>query len=665
VRNPVIVSMSDTFFAGKSSPGKSSPGKSSAGKRPSISLDRLREDELDLDKRASLIDTKTDVDYRETFSLIWRCLVLLRFYWRRFGVILSMDWIATSAGVAVAPWAGKVLVDHVVLGQPLPEDGQGYPAFLLPVIDFLVGSSAFAILAWLGLWTVVAVAVAVVWNYVHGLIDARLEHALSHMVRSRLFESLRSLPITKLDDQPIGDSVYRAMNDVYALPSVIRQTIQVSSTSVVAFVAAVLTMRSAYPDAPLVVLFAVGGMPVYLLATAPFARMIRRRAQANVAAGTVFVSTTEEGMDNIQAVQSLGANDIEKERFGLASADSFRRARYLVLAEQLVQKFGEIAAKFFYWGFMLFILSYVISGDMTPGDYAVLIAYFLAMNEPATALVNLWIGLQGPVASARRVFAMMDLELEKETGQEVLPPVCEGVAFQDVGLVYPDGRRALEGVTFEAHMGEIVALAGPTGAGKTTLAYLIPRYHSATEGRVLIDGHDVADLSVDSLRSQITYVFQETETLAESIADNIRYGKPEATMAEVERVARAVGIHEFISDLPDGYETELGTTSSKLSVGQKQRIAIARGLIRDTPILILDEPTSALDPETEVLLISALQAFASDRLVVIIAHRLSTIAQADRIVFLEEGRVLEQGSHEELMAIASGRYRRFVELQND
>ncbi len=639
------------------------PDSFTAENKP-FSLDQLREDELALDKRASLVDTRTDVDARETFSLIWRCLVLIRFFWRRFAVVLSMEWIATAVGVAVAPWAGKVLVDHVVLGQPLPEDGAGYPAFLLPIIEFLTGSSAFAILGWLALWTVIGLAVRVVWNYVHDLVEARLGHSLLHMVRSRLFESLRSLPITKLDDQPIGDSVYRATQDVHALPTVIRLTIQVSGWAVVTFISAVFTMLSAYPDSPLVVLFAVGAMPVYLLATAPFSRMIRRRAQASVAAGTVFVSATEEGMDNIQAIQSLGANEIEKERFGLTSADSFRRERYRMLAEQLVEKFGEIAGKFFYWAFMLFMLGKVITGDMTPGDYAVVLGYFWAMNEPATALVWLWIGLQGPVASARRVFAMLDMEQEEEVGTGTLPAVTEGVAFEGVGLVYPDGRRALANVSFEARVGDIVALAGPTGAGKTTLAYLIPRYHRASEGQVLIDGRDVNEVSIDSLRSQITYVFQETETTAESIAENIRYGKPDATMQEIEQVARTVGIHDFISGLPDGYDTQLGTTSSKLSVGQKQRISIARGLIRDTPILILDEPTSALDPETEGYLIAALQEVARNRLVIIIAHRLSTIAQADRIVFLEEGQVLEQGSHGELMSIGSSHYRRFVELQN-
>ena len=329
----------------------------------SFSFDQLRADELALDKKASLVDDKTDIDNRTTFSLIWRCLILLRFYWKRFAVVLSMEWIATTIGTAVAPWAGKVLVDHVVLGQPLPADGGGYPMFLLPIIEFLTDLSALSILSWLALWTFIGVAIRVIWGYVHDLIEIRLAHSLLHMVRSRLFEGLRLLPLTKLDNQPIGDSVFRAMNDVRSLPSVIRIVFQVSGWSLVTLFTAVFTMMSAYPDSTLVVVFAVSAMPVFILVTAPFSRMIRRRAQATVAAGTVFVSTTEEGMDNIQAVQSLGANEIEKERFALASANSFRRERYQMLAQVIVGKLGETSGQFLYWALMLYMFGKVITGE--------------------------------------------------------------------------------------------------------------------------------------------------------------------------------------------------------------------------------------------------------------------------------------------------------------
>ena len=629
----------------------------------SFSFEQLREEELALNRKASLVDTRTDIDNRQTGGLIWRILLLLRFFWQRFAVVLSMEWILAAVAAAVAPWAGKVLIDHVVLGQPIPDDGRGYPSFLLPAVEFLTGSSALTILFWLAIWTAVGVAARLVWEYVHDLVEERLQHSMMYMLRARLFESMRRLPITQLDNQPIGDSVFRTIYDVSSVTHVIRLVFQVTGNTLVTFTVAALTMLSAYPDSPIVVWLALGVMPIYVLVTLPFSRMIRHRAQATVAAGTVFTSATEEGMDNIQAVQSLGVNDLEKERFGLTSANAFRRERYEMLANGAIEGLGEFAGKVLYLGFMLYMLGVVISGEMTPGDYAVILGYFLTMSEPAKSLGGLWLNIQGPAAKARRVFAMLDMDSEDDVGTVAMETVSEGIEFQQVGFTYPDGRVALSNVSFEARQGEMVALAGPTGAGKTTLAYLVPRYHVATQGRILVDGRNINEFAIDSLRSQVTYVFQEAETLAISVADNIRFGNPEATQQEVERVARLVGIHDFIADLPEGYQTLLGTTSSKLSVGQKQRLSIARGLIRDTAVLILDEPTSALDPETENYLASALREAAKEKLVIVIAHRLSTIRQADKVVFLEHGQVVEQGTHDELMNLTSGRYREFVNLQ--
>ena len=635
----------------------------SAEDAKSFSFEQLREEELALNRKASLVDTRTDIDNRQTGGLIWRILLLLRFFWQRFAVVLSMEWILAAVAAAVAPWAGKVLIDHVVLGQPIPDDGRGYPSFLLPAVEFLTGSSALTILFWLAIWTAVGVAARLVWEYVHDLVEERLQHSMMYMLRARLFESMRRLPITQLDNQPIGDSVFRTIYDVSSVTHVIRLVFQVTGNTLVTFTVAALTMLSAYPDSPIVVWLALGVMPVYVLVTLPFSRMIRHRAQATVAAGTVFTSATEEGMDNIQAVQSLGVNDLEKERFGLTSANAFRRERYEMLANGAIEGLGEFAGKVLYLGFMLYMLGVVISGEMTPGDYAVILGYFLTMSEPAKSLGGLWLNIQGPAAKARRVFAMLDMDSEDDVGTVAMETVSEGIEFQQVGFTYPDGRVALSNVSFEARQGEMVALAGPTGAGKTTLAYLVPRYHVATQGRILVDGRNINEFAIDSLRSQVTYVFQEAETLAISVADNIRFGNPEATQQEVERVARLVGIHDFIADLPEGYQTLLGTTSSKLSVGQKQRLSIARGLIRDTAVLILDEPTSALDPETENYLASALGEAAKEKLVIVIAHRLSTIRQADKVVFLEHGQVVEQGTHDELMNLTSGRYREFVNLQ--
>ena len=391
--------------------------------------------------------------------------------------------------------------------------------------------------------------------------------------------------------------------------------------------------------------------------------MARRRAQASRAAGAITTSTIEEGMDNVLAVQSLGGNRKEKERFGDDSDESFKRYRGFVWVGVSVGQIVEIGYYMIVMGCILYASTQIVDGVMSPGDYGALLFYLKWIRGPARAMGLAWVEFQYHVAGLRRVFAMMDMAGEEDLGNKTLPRIERGVVLRDVGFVYPDGRRALSGINLDASIGQIVAIAGPTGAGKTTLASLVPRYRIATEGEVLIDGVNANDATLASLRGQVTYVFQETQLFSDSILDNIRFGKPDADQDEVERVARIAGAHHFIAALPDGYQTMLGTTNSKLSVGQKQRIAIARGMLRDSRILILDEPTSALDPQTEEYLVRSLREAARERLVIVIAHRLSTIAGADKIVFLEDGHILETGSHEQLMAVESGHYRRFVELQ--
>ena len=625
-------------------------------------LRALREDEKALDERASLADRETDIDYRQTFRIIGRSVLFVRYVWFRYAMSFVSHLIPENLAIVLAPWMGKIIIDHVVLGAPV-EDVTGYPSFLIPVVQMLEGTSAGLIMSWIALLTVVGLLARLGHRYVMALFDVRIEQSIVHLVRSRLFGSVQSLPMTKLDDQPIGDSVYRVVNDTEVIPGIISTVVQQPIFAVATFAVALATMLSAYPDSPAVAIFAVGALPIYLLVIAPFARMLRRRAQAMLASQSAFTSNIEEGMDNMLAVQGLGARKTEHERFRQDSAESFKRIRYSGLAQGVVATLLEVASKFLEWGFIIFVVSWVVFGDLSAGDYVVVIGYFAAMRGPAQDLAKIWIEIQTDAARARRVFAMLDLPPETETGDLVLAPIEQGVSFRRAGFVYPDGRRALEDVTFDAHMGQIVAIVGPTGAGKTTLAYLIPRYHAASEGQVLIDGRDVNDVTTDSLRGQISYVFQETQTTVESILENIRLGKPHATIEEVQRAARTAGIHDFIVSLPDGYDTMLGTSSSKLSVGQKQRIGIARGLLKDSRILILDEPTSALDPETEEHLVNALLEAAKDRIVIVIAHRLSTVAIADRVVFLDAGRVLEHGTHAELMALEDGNYRRFVDLQ--
>ena len=641
----------------------------------------------------------------ETLRILARSWSFVRFFKIRFAIKWVLTLISLMFPILVLPWTLQIMIDHVVLGNPIDSSTGylGFPAYLHPILDLMQDMSALEILSWLTGSSFLLVIFFGAYsneqrdtseadmqqgndtatqqdNWTHGgfsfsggitgyyeyKMNSRLTQSINHLIRAKLFHRIQSLPITTLEDQRIGDAIYRVMYDSPSINQIFYEIINRPTLSTILFIAAMATMMSAFPHVPEVVWCAAAIFPIYILITGPFSSAMRRVQERSRYSGSVTTSTIEEGMDNILAVQSLGGDDKERERFGEDSKESFKRFRFTVLVEILLANAqglgGVLILTIAFW----VVVSRVIDGDLTPGNYGSLMFYFGWMAGPAISFATLWIHLQRFAPGMRRVFALMDLPVEEDLGHLRIDTISEDIAIKGAGLVYPDGRRALKDVSFEAKIGQIVAFVGPTGSGKTSLAYLLPRYHMATEGEVFIDGVDVREIKIESLRSQITYVFQETQLFSLSIFDNICFGKPEASQAEVERVAKIAGIHDFIISLPEGYETKLGSTAvSKLSVGQKQRIAIARGLLRDSKILILDEPTSALDPETEQYLVNALKEASKDRLVIIIAHRLSTIANADKIIFLEDGVILEQGSPGELMRNEDSHYRNYVRLQTD
>jgi len=641
----------------------------------------------------------------ETLLILARSWSFVRFFKIRFAVKWVLTLLSLMFPILVLPWTLQIMIDHVVLGNPIDSSTGylGFPAYLHPILDLMQDMSAWEILSWLTGSSFLLVIFFGAYsneqrdtseadmqqgndtatqqdNWTHGgfsfsggitgyyeyKMNSRLTQSINHLIRAKLFHRIQSLPITTLEDQRIGDAIYRVMYDSPSINQIFYEIINRPTLSTILFIAAMATMMSAFPHVPEVVWCAAAIFPIYILITGPFSSAMRRVQEKSRHSGSITTSTIEEGMDNILAVQSLGGEDKERERFGEDSKESFKRFRFTVLVEILLANAqglgGVLILTIAFW----VVVSRVIDGDLTPGNYGSLMFFFGWMAGPAISFATLWIHLQRFAPGMRRVFALMDLPVEEDLGHLRIDTISEDIEIKGAGLVYPDGRRALKDVSFEAKIGQIVAFVGPTGSGKTSLAYLLPRYHMATEGEVFIDGVDVRDIKIESLRSQITYVFQETQLFSLSIFDNICFGKPEASQAEVERVAKIAGIHDFIISLPEGYETKLGSTAiSKLSVGQKQRIAIARGLLRDSKILILDEPTSALDPETEQYLVNALKEASKDRLVIIIAHRLSTIANADKIIFLEDGVILEQGSPGELMSNEDSHYRNYVRQQTD
>ena len=598
------------------------------------------------------------------------------------------------------PWPVKVLVDHVV--QDVPLDATTYPFFFQPFVDALVGRSPAEIAVMVTLLLMALLLVFGGWgseaqdqtsaglaqgtdqatrsendanqghSFVGGVVGwfefrltLRISHLLNHHYRSHLFERIQHLPMTRLDDQRIGDALYRLMYDTPQITEVCTRLILTPVIVPLQLAATLWVMHLTFGDEPMVVWGAALLIPLGFLVTLPFTSAVRRRGQAARETGAATTTTIEEGISNVLAVQGLGGADHERSRFERDSWRSFTGFRQVMIVWIGISFSGLVAGSAVFLVVFYRLTDRVFEGAMTVGDLWVILAYYGALAFLAENVARLWIYLQDNAVGLRRVFELMDEPSDHQaSAPRPLATIREGFELEDVHYRYPDGTEALRGVSFEARLGSMVALAGPAGAGKTTLAYLLPRFLLPTEGQIRVDGAPLLDVDREALRQQIAFVFQEPALFDATVEENIRIGRSDATPEQVRKAAALAGAADFIEHLPQGYATRLGRGGGRLSVGQKQRLSIARALVREAPVLILDEPTAALDPETEFRLVQTLREVSRERLVVVIAHRLSTIRSADQILFLEDGEIRERGSHRELMSREGGAYRRFVELQS-
>jgi ATP-binding cassette, subfamily B, bacterial MsbA len=407
-------------------------------------------------------------------------------------------------------------------------------------------------------------------------------------------------------------------------------------------------------------------LPFVLVPTMRLGKRIRgstRRAQDDVAELNQVIQETLSGH---QVVKSFGAEEIESNRFRERAhrlrRSNLRYVRQQAIASPLIEFFGALTIV----GLLWYMRYQSKTAGVTPGDFAIFVVALMLLYEPVKRLAGIYNIFQQAFGASHKVFEYLDRDqqVKERPGAAKLARFETSIVLEDVSFHYPSApdRIVLDSVGLEVRAGQIVALVGPSGAGKTTLANLVPRFYDVERGALRIDGRDIRDLRLSSLREKIGIVAQDTFLFNDTVANNIGYGAADATVEQIHEAARNALAEEFILRMPDGYDTMIGERGQKLSGGQRQRLAIARALLKNAPILILDEATSHLDTESEMLVQRALQNLMEHRTVIVIAHRLSTVRRADKIVVLDRGRLVETGTHEELVT-RGGLYQRLYELQ--
>jgi ABC-type multidrug transport system fused ATPase/permease subunit len=550
---------------------------------------------------------------------------------------------------SLAPWPLKAVVDNVLGGRPLP-------APLAAVVAPLTGSNVIALLV---LVVVAGLALQMANELVlmiHTQIQVRTAQRIVYDLRERLLAHIQGLTLRHHIQAKTADSVYRLEADAYCVSDIVMGGVFPLATSALKLVVMFgILVRLDFTLA----LLSLVVVPFLYLCLRHYAGEMIVRAEQVKQRESALVERSYEILSSIAVIKSFARERYELDRFTQAGTDT-RLARLRLTWQESFMAATVSAITLSGTALVLAVGGlHVLNGTLTVGGLLVVIAYLAAVYNPLSSIAHTTGSLQQALASARRVreiFAITPEALDAP-GSLDASAITGDIRFEHVGFAYDASRPILHDIDFVAHPGELVALVGLTGAGKTTLARLVPRFFEPTTGRIIIDGVDSARYSLRSLRERIALVPQEPILFGGTIGDNIRYGRLDATDAEVEEAARAAHVHGFVSRLPAGYKTPVAEAGATLSGGERQRLGIARALLKNAPILILDEPTSSLDAISEETVFAALRSLRQGRTTLVIAHRLSTIRDASRILVLHDGRLIAQGTHDELLA-SNDLYRR-------
>ena len=578
-------------------------------------------------------------------GMIDLCIWSLRYAFRR--------WLPLSGGLLamllkigldlLRPWPMLFLVDYVLGAKVMP------PALARFVAALPGGGATGALVG----WAVGATVLIFLLGWAVGLASVyagiSLGQRMVYDLAADLFARLQQLSLRFHTSKSVGDNIRRVTADCICISTIVKDALLPVISSAITVCAMVLVL---WRLDPWLTLLAVAVVPYMIIVLRLYAGPMLERSYEQQQVESKIYEVVEQTFVAIPIVQAFSREELNDRRFRSVTAETITATLSLTNLQLrfkiLMGLSTAIGTALILW----FGTQHALAGAISIGSILVFLSYLAALYDPLASVMYTSSIIQGAAGSARRVRQVLESEVEvrDKPGARTVPRLRGALKFDNVSFSYDGERSALRDIALEISPGETIALVGPTGAGKSTLASLVPRFFDPSAGVVSIDGYDLRDLRIKELRQQVALVLQEPFLFPLSIAENIAYGKRAATFSQIEAAARVARADEFIRRLPDGYRTIVGERGVTLSGGERQRLSIARALLKDAPLLILDEPTSALDSETERLFVDALRTLCEGRTTIIIAHRLSTIHHANRIVVLDEGRIAEQGTHAQLLA---------------
>jgi ATP-binding cassette, subfamily B, bacterial len=562
--------------------------------------------------------------------------------------------LGTTATTLITPWPLKLIFDNVLSDKPWPE-------LILSFHKLASFSSLQMLLILCGSMVGIALFKGF-FAYYQLFLTSRIGYLLVFTLRGELFNHLQRLSISFHHRANSGELLSKLTSDTNTLKDVFADSALTFTTHVLTVIGMLIIMFNLNMQLGLIVLIS---FPVLFFAIYSIYSRVKYSARNQRHNEGRLASRVAEILGAVSLIQAYGTEEYERERFEVDSSRSMKESIRTSRMEAAATRLVEIISAFGTAVVVLFGCTQVISGKMTPGDVLVFASYMAQIYQPIRQITRLSTRFSRASVSMERINSILETEPDIQDDLDAIPVnrLKGQIAFDKVSFSYADGKKILDNVSFQIQAGERVALVGASGAGKSTIANLIVRLYDPQKGAVLIDGQNIKQYQRSSLRHEIGVVLQDPVLFGTSIKENISYGRPDATQEEIESAAKQVHAHDFIMNLPDGYDTLMAESGNTLSGGQRQRICLARALIRQSSILIMDEPTSAVDAASQALIRDAMNRLHYGRTILLIAHQFHTIRDFDRILVLKNGSIVEQGNHSKLMEIG-GYYHELYRLQH-